>query len=96
MAVEEERNAMATEFEGPRVELFVFFTYSELQTVVGMGRDRGTGTLVVFCTEAMSLLGRDTEENRVVIPAPAYDCLEFTSLLSQTFSPHFSSTYFTM
>ncbi|EYB91646.1 hypothetical protein Y032_0203g1810 [Ancylostoma ceylanicum] len=44
-------------------------TYSELQTAVKKGRDRGAGTLVVCFTEAAGLLGTDTKENRhVVVP----------------------------
>ncbi|EYB93315.1 hypothetical protein Y032_0183g911 [Ancylostoma ceylanicum] len=31
------------------------------------GRHRDAGTLVVCCTEAVGLLGRDTEENRYVV-----------------------------
>ncbi|EYC41843.1 hypothetical protein Y032_0553g3354 [Ancylostoma ceylanicum] len=41
--------------------------YSELQTVVDKGRERGAGTLVVCCTEAVGLLGRDAEENRYAV-----------------------------
>ncbi|EYB99963.1 hypothetical protein Y032_0119g873 [Ancylostoma ceylanicum] len=52
--------------------------YSELQTVVEKGRDRGARTLVVCCIEAPALLGRDTEENRAAVPALVCDRMEFT------------------
>ncbi|EYC13578.1 hypothetical protein Y032_0043g795 [Ancylostoma ceylanicum] len=55
---------------------------SELQTVVDKGRDRGAGTLVVCCTGAADLLGRDTEENRVAAPGLVYDRLEFTGIFA--------------
>ncbi|EYB94215.1 hypothetical protein Y032_0174g462 [Ancylostoma ceylanicum] len=50
-------------------------------------RDRGADTLVVCCTEAPALLGRDTEENRAAVPALAYDRLEFTSIASVSAKP---------
>ncbi|EYC27650.1 hypothetical protein Y032_0008g106 [Ancylostoma ceylanicum] len=41
--------------------------YSELQTAVDKGRDQGAGALVVCCTEAAGMLGRNTEESRYVV-----------------------------
>ncbi|EYB99388.1 hypothetical protein Y032_0123g1178 [Ancylostoma ceylanicum] len=52
--------------------------YNELQMVVDKSWDRGAGALVVWCTEAAGLLGRDTEENRAAVPALVYDRMEFT------------------
>ncbi|EYC21868.1 hypothetical protein Y032_0018g3574 [Ancylostoma ceylanicum] len=41
--------------------------YSKPQTAVDKGRDRDAGTLVVCCTERVSLLSRDTEGSRYVV-----------------------------
>ncbi|EYB99445.1 hypothetical protein Y032_0122g1053 [Ancylostoma ceylanicum] len=52
--------------------------YNELQTFVDKGGNHGAGTLVVCCTEAAGLLGRDAEQNRAAVPALVYDRLELT------------------
>ncbi|EYC20523.1 hypothetical protein Y032_0021g258 [Ancylostoma ceylanicum] len=54
------------------------FEYYELQTVVDKSQDRRADTLIVCCTEAAGLLGRDTEENRSAVPALVYNRMEFT------------------
>ncbi|EYC33125.1 hypothetical protein Y032_0002g617 [Ancylostoma ceylanicum] len=57
-----------------------FCIYGVLQTAIDKRRDPGAGPLVVCCTEAASLLGRDTEENRAAVPALVYDRLDRSQL----------------
>ncbi|EYB89534.1 hypothetical protein Y032_0230g2942 [Ancylostoma ceylanicum] len=63
---------------GPRPLESLPTTYSELQTVIDKGRDRGASTLAVCYTAAAGLLDRDTEETRAAVTALVYDCSEFT------------------
>ncbi|EYB94107.1 hypothetical protein Y032_0175g494 [Ancylostoma ceylanicum] len=55
-------------------------TYSDLQTALDKGRDRGAGTLIVCCTGAADMLGKDTEENQRVLISRPFSTAVWSSL----------------